>query len=126
MRRLVLIFMMFLLPLQWSWAAAASVCEHEGDTTHFGHHEHKHSGAAESMHQVSSGTWDEGGAEGGEGTVNYHPDCHACHGIGTACLASISVDAQAWAGEGPLPAYGRFIPEPPIQTFLRPPLNLVA
>ena len=118
MRRLVFIFMMVLLPLQWSWAAAASVCEHEWDTTHFGHHEHKHSGA-DSAHQVLSDTSEEGAG-------NYHPDCHACHGIGAACVASFFVDAQAWADDGSFPAYGRFLPEPPIQTFLRPPLNLAA
>lgn len=118
MRRLLLIFMMCLLSFQWSWAAAASVCAHEQDTTHFGHHEHKH-GGADKAHQASSDTSDDGAA-------NYHPDCQTCHGIGAACLASPAVDAQAWADHGPLPAYGRSLPEPPIQTFLRPPLNLVA
>lgn len=118
MRRLVLIVMMCLLSFQWSWAAAASVCEHEQGKAHFGHHEHKHSGADEAQ-QVSSDTSD-------EGAINYHPDCQTCHGIGAACLASLPVDAQSWADDGPLPAYGWFVPEPPIQSFLRPPLNLVA
>ena len=47
MRRLVLICMMLLLPLQWTWAAAAAYCEHESSATaqHLGHHEHKHHAA---------------------------------------------------------------------------------
>ncbi|MBP6338936.1 MAG: cobalt-zinc-cadmium resistance protein [Vitreoscilla sp.] len=47
MRRLVLICMMLLLPVQWTWAAAAVYCEHETGAAaqHLGHHEHKHQGA---------------------------------------------------------------------------------
>ena len=41
MRRWLLIFLLFLLPLQLSWAASAAYCEHERDTQpgHWGHHE---------------------------------------------------------------------------------------
>lgn len=117
MRRLVLILLMFLLPFQWSWAAAASVCEHEQDKAHFGHHEHKHSGA-DKAHQGSDAS--------GEGTVGYHLDCHACNGIGVACLASFAVNTQGWPGDRPLPGYGWSLPEPPIENLLRPPLKLVA
>lgn len=51
LRRLVLILMLALLPVQWTWAAAASVCQHEEIVltdeahAHFGHHEHQHEGA---------------------------------------------------------------------------------
>lgn len=44
--------MMLLLPIQWTWAAAAAYCAHEPATAavrHIGHHEHVHkSTAAES------------------------------------------------------------------------------
>ncbi|QFZ84361.1 hypothetical protein GFK26_17130 [Variovorax paradoxus] len=41
MRRWLLIFLLFLLPFQYSWAASAAYCLHEGDTGkgHWGHHE---------------------------------------------------------------------------------------
>ncbi|QNK68238.1 hypothetical protein [Variovorax sp. PAMC26660] len=41
MRRWLLIFLLFLLPFQLSWAASAAYCQHERDTQpqHWGHHE---------------------------------------------------------------------------------------
>lgn len=44
MRRLVLICIMLLLPVQWTWAAAAAYCAHESSPSsgHIGHHEHVH------------------------------------------------------------------------------------
>lgn len=46
-RRYLILFLVFLLPLQVSWAAVANYCGHEQQTTtaHFGHHqdEHQHS-----------------------------------------------------------------------------------
>ncbi|WP_077001021.1 hypothetical protein [Variovorax sp. KK3] len=123
MRRLVLIVMMCLLSFQWSWAAAASVCAHEReqDKVHFGHHAHQHGAADDTRHASSNA-----GDEATDASVNYHPDCQACHGIGAACLASVVADVQAWVDHGALPAYGRFLPDPPIQSLLRPPLHLVA
>ena len=44
MRRWIAIFIL-ILPLQFSWAAVASYCQHESEpakTEHIGHHEHKH------------------------------------------------------------------------------------
>ena len=44
MRRWIAIFIL-MLPLQFSWAAVASYCQHESEpakTGHIGHHEHKH------------------------------------------------------------------------------------
>ncbi len=44
MRRLCLILMLLVLPLQVSWAAVSSYCKHESGTAaqHFGHHYHQH------------------------------------------------------------------------------------
>lgn len=119
MRRLVLIFMMCLLPLQWSWAAAASVCAHEGETaTHFGHHEHQHGGEAKSDHGEQQPSDSKSGG--------YHPDCHSCHAMGAVCLAHASDSQPAWAATQHRSDYSRYFPEPPVESFLRPPLNLVA
>lgn len=44
MKRYFLIFLLMLLPLQFSWAAAGAYCAHEEGLAaqHFGHHVHKH------------------------------------------------------------------------------------
>lgn len=45
MHRALAILFLMLLPLQFSWAAVVSYCEHEIDVEqqqHFGHHEHEH------------------------------------------------------------------------------------
>lgn len=41
MRRWLLLFLLFLLPFQLSWAASAAYCQHERDSQpyHWGHHE---------------------------------------------------------------------------------------
>lgn len=116
MRRFILIFLMMLLPVQWSWAAAASVCAHEKDKSHFGHHEHKHSASPE----VAEPDEADGKAP------SFHPDCQVCHGIGAGCLTASTEVGAAWASSEPPRAYGRHIPEPPIESLLRPPLTLVA
>jgi hypothetical protein len=44
-RRFLAIVLLALLPLQFSWAAVASYCEHETQgqhAEHFGHHDHDH------------------------------------------------------------------------------------
>lgn len=119
MRRLILVFMMCLLPLQWSWAAAASLCSHEaGQEWHFGHHEHQHH---------ASPTLQCGGEEPGAAEQpGAHPDCQVCHGIGAACTATVTGMAQAWVDDGPLPLHRGYLPDPPVENLLRPPLKLVA
>jgi hypothetical protein len=119
MRRFVLIFMMLLLPFQWSWAAAGSVCEHEAGGTHFGHHQHEHQAAPDAPAHA------DGGDDGAE-PFNKHPDCDACHGLCAGILPSPAEAGAAWAGELPAPAYGRHLPEPPVGSLLRPPSALVA
>jgi len=84
MHRLVLVFLLLLLPVQWTWAAAASVCRHESGAAsqHFAHHEHQHeagvNGAAEVKNLSESGTslFD-----------LAHADCASCHGAAPALTA---------------------------------------
>jgi len=49
MRRWLTVFLLFLLPLQLSWAVAATYCAHEAEPTasHIGHHAHRHDAPAE-------------------------------------------------------------------------------
>jgi hypothetical protein len=44
MRNLVVIFLLIFMPLQLSWVAVTSYCQHETGAAakHFGHHTHKH------------------------------------------------------------------------------------
>jgi hypothetical protein len=44
MRRWLTIFLLFVLPVQYAWSAAAPYCQHEQAPakTHIGHHAHEH------------------------------------------------------------------------------------
>ena len=119
MRRFVLVFIMLLLPLQWSWAAAASVCEHESGTGHFGHHEHQHGSGGDASQADDDG-------EPASDSLGNHPDCQACHGIGAACVGCADERPATWSGATPRPSYDRFLPDPPVENLLRPPLSLAA
>jgi hypothetical protein len=50
MKRLLLIFLLAMLPLQMSWAAVTGYCQHEEGKAaqHLGHHEHKHQASGDS------------------------------------------------------------------------------
>jgi hypothetical protein len=116
MRRFILIFMMLLLPLQWSWAAAASVCEHEAGKAHFGHHEHQHDKADGPQAQPDDTT-------PAAKKLGEHPDCQTCHGVGAFCIANSPDGALGWR-DGALPqSYGHAFPEPPVEGLLRPPMT---
>jgi hypothetical protein len=75
MRRLLLVFLAVLLPLQFAWAGAAAYCSHEtagtaqADTWHLGHHTHEHKA-------------DDGGdkdAKAANAAKLPDADCNACH-----------------------------------------------
>lgn len=75
MRRWLLIFLLALLPLQLSWAAASAYCQHERDTQpeHWGHHENEGRGTDRSH-----------SGEGAQKNSSTQPnavvgDCAVCH-----------------------------------------------
>lgn len=116
LRRLVLILMLALLPLQWTWAAAASVCQHEeivagadgaSASPHFGHHEHKHEGGHEPTQNDKGGGID--------------LDCPSCHVAAPALLMprldGPSPQAQAMAAT----PYRRSITAGLPERLIRPP-----
>lgn len=74
MKRFFLIFLLMVLPLQYSWAAAAAYCQHENEpTTHFGHHSHQHQSQAETE------------PSGDENDLaQVHNDCGVCQFAGQA------------------------------------------
>ncbi|MBA4342298.1 MAG: hypothetical protein C0423_09110 [Methylibium sp.] len=72
----MLIFLLLLLPVQWTWAAAASICRHESSihASHFGHHEHRHDHQASATASVDAS--DDTPQQGDSGV---HADCATCH-----------------------------------------------
>lgn len=110
LRRLVLILLLAILPVQWTWAAAASVCQHEsiaaGETPHFGHHEHQH-------HDDGAGVDIDG--------PGVDTDCPSCH---FAAPALLTPQAEA---QPPLPAaaaatpYRRSVTAGLPERLIRPP-----
>ncbi len=84
MRRWLTIFLLVLLPLQFSWAVAATYCQHESRTSgHIGHHEHRHqadaSGGAETASGGDSSTDDEGANKRKAALAGIDGDCDYCH-----------------------------------------------
>ena len=75
MRRLIAVFILALLPLQFSWSAVASYCMHEratAQTQHVGHHEHEHE--AKSVVDPAD--------KNGQNADQVDSDCWVCHGVG--------------------------------------------
>jgi hypothetical protein len=125
MRRCVLVLMLVLLPLQWSWAAVGSVCAHEPDGQHFGHHLHQHAGEADAHVDDEGGESPAGGAGDGA-SLGAHPDCHSCHGLGLGALGGPTESALGWTVNRQLFFYRHHLPDPPVEGLLRPPVIPVA
>lgn len=119
MRRLLLILLMVVLPVQWAWASAASVCTHETQGAHFGHHEHAHQKAA-------ADATDPADLEAGNGSLSEHPDCGACHGMTTVAARASSGVPALWIGAAALSPYASTVPDRFVDTLLRPPSPLAS
>ena len=74
MRRWRSILLLVMLSFQFSWAAAASYCQHETGklSSHFGHHEHKHEAA-----NVKASDNERGDKASSFGALD--DDCSLCH-----------------------------------------------
>ncbi|KQQ86738.1 hypothetical protein [Massilia sp. Leaf139] len=103
MKRIFLIVLLVLLPLQFSWAIAGTYCAHEeAAAPHFGHHVHKH-----------DDTGDDGKHEAKK--LQADPDCDYCHHVPSNAIAPA---APACAQPGPSmhlrtesPRFSSHIPE---------------
>ncbi|MYM94122.1 cobalt-zinc-cadmium resistance protein [Duganella vulcania] len=73
MKRLLLIFLLCVVPFQFAWATAGAYCQHETGAApkHFGHHAHHHQANAEKT-------------ETSYKVGKLHPDCGSCHGMSFA------------------------------------------
>jgi hypothetical protein len=94
MKRYLAIFLLVLLPLQFSWAAMAGYCEHETGVTaqHTGHHTHEHASADHpktGQKTASSACMDH--------------DCATCHfGCAAALVSDLKTTTAAVSDNHPL------------------------
>lgn len=88
MRRLLTIVLLALLPLQFSWAAVASYCEHEAQAGagHFGHHDHPHHGDSGVDADPTVDPTADPPAKGDKPSVTMDFDCGHCHGQSSGML----------------------------------------
>jgi hypothetical protein len=79
MKRLLLIFLLTILPLQSTWAAVATYCQHEQEVKshHFGHHEHQHENGHEQAHAEEQQK---------DSSIKFHTDCLTCYGAAAAMI----------------------------------------
>jgi hypothetical protein len=103
-KRLLLIVLLALLPLQFSWAAAAAYCQHEADpsTQHFGHHAHQHEAKPDLPDDADPAT-------------NVHADCMYCHLACQASFLAVAPDVDLPHGstyaELPVRLYSSYFPD---------------
>ena len=121
MRRFVLLFLMLVLPLQWSWAAVSSGCRHETGSAaqHLGYHDH---GRAAVLNDTTANLTADITTDTERANVWFDADCCCCHGLSLA--GTISVPAAHLVHSSIVPlgysAHSRpdYVPDHP----LRPPL----
>lgn len=121
MQRIVLVFLMLLLPVQWTWAAAASICRHEASihANHFGHHEHRHDQQASEPASVDvGGSADDSKAQGDFGA---HADCASCHGAVSAVVMQATVVLSAPMPPSASTPYQRSVTTGLPERLIRPP-----
>ena len=125
MRRIALVLLMVLLPLQSIWAAAANATQHErgGGVKPFGHHEHAHAGVAIVADDASADTADTAG-EPGSTCSNEASTCHG-HAPSAAFAEEGLAVAVCRAGYVHCP-YERFIADRFLDSPLRPPVLQLA
>ncbi len=123
MRRIALILLMALLPLQSIWAAATHACPHErvsaGKQVADPAHEHAHERAHE--HAVTAAVADDMSAD-----TDGNPGSTAgstCHGQGSAAVFADGLVALVPTAAGIVPSpYARFVADRFLESPLRPPV----
>jgi hypothetical protein len=80
MRRWLTILLLFVLPVQFAWSAAAAYCQHEQvpTKTHIGHHVHEHEASGEFGSKTSG---EHLGDKSGSKSIKLvgDNDCGYCH-----------------------------------------------
>lgn len=106
MSKWLAVFLLLLLPLQITWAAANAYCHHESDVAseHFGHHDHEHK-AVDTKDPVKT--------DGGDSGCTA---CHWCSFVSTPTATLPSVFETGILNVAYLPT----LPPPPIERIERP------
>lgn len=99
MRRWLTILLLFMLPLQFSWAAAAAYCQHERDpgASHFGHHGQVQNDETAKASEAPSP--DKKAASSADDA-----DCAVCHLSCAKPVACVAPSPQISVGELLIPA----------------------
>ncbi len=132
MRRVLLVVLVVLLSLQWTWAVAAAYCKHEvgAAASHLGHHAHEHEGHdAAGTPKVDAAAPDVQADTWGPDAASFQgadADCGACHAGATALMAAPPAEAWALTGPGAVTPYLRAVTEGVPERLIRPPLQRLA
>lgn len=121
-RRLLLICLLCLLPLQWGWAAAASLCAHESGAgaRHFGHHEHRHQEAGEQAGDADHAEQPVKKSSN-SGPAGTDGDCASCHGQSLNAVLALPAEPTPPAGERQASPYLQRLSQRYPEPALRPP-----
>ncbi|MBV7427825.1 hypothetical protein KW847_12895 [Acidovorax sp. sif0715] len=125
MRRLLLVFLLLFMPLQFIWAAASPYCGHEAapQASHFGHHVHEHRADVPAEPSHASETQDHK-ALATTGTADM--DCHACHGVGSGMALSAGAQAIVVSVARPVSQVAPAWVHPPLSRPERPNWSVLA
>ena len=104
-KKLLLILLLTILPIQYAWSMAAVYCQHEpAKVSHFGHHGHQHQ--AQSDEDPDHGK-----------PVKVHSDCEVCHHAVQASVleedAMLVQPAAQWHVAALILNYHSYIPDGP-------------
>ena len=101
MKKILVILLLTILPIQYAWSMAAVYCQHEpAKVSHFGHHGHQHQAQADGVAD-----------DAGQGKpAKVHSDCEVCH---HAVQASVLEDSGVL-----VPASAAFYAPPPSLQYL--------
>jgi len=104
-KKILLILLLTILPIQYAWSMAAVYCQHEpAKAAHFGHHGHQHQAQA-------------GDDAGQDKPAKVHSDCEVCHHAVQASVpagAALVLAAAPCAHAPPSPSrYLSFISDGP-------------
>ena len=94
MRRLVLVCLLLILPVQWSWATTASVCRHDAGCGM--QHEAQLDGAQTLAGSADGDTAADASSDGAD--LGCSADCSHCQGPGLTALISVPAALAAAAG----------------------------
>lgn len=92
MKKLLLILLLTILPIQYSWSVAAVYCQHEPvKVSHFGHHGHEHQALSDDGADKSKPS-------------KAHADCEVCHHAVQASVPAADAPLMAAAARAYAPS----------------------